>query len=58
MWKDIPATLQPIAFSVGPVSIYWYGIFFLLGALSSLFFSERAFPRKKRCRRMEERRVF
>lgn len=43
MWKDIPATLQPIAFSVGPVSIYWYGIFFLLGALSSLFFLKGLF---------------
>lgn len=53
-WQHIPETLNPIAFTVGFISIYWYAIFFIGGFFSSLslafFFvkKERSiFPERK-----------
>ena len=44
-WQHIPETLNPIAFTVGFFSVYWYAIFFLggfLGALvCALWFAQR-----------------
>ncbi len=31
-WQQIPQTLQPVAFEVGGIPIYWYSLLFLLGA--------------------------
>lgn len=41
MWQNIPMTLDPIAFSFGFFSVYWYAIFFLGGFLITLLFAIR-----------------
>jgi phosphatidylglycerol---prolipoprotein diacylglyceryl transferase len=38
-WQNIPATLNPIAFSFGFFSVYWYAVFFLGGFLVTLLFA-------------------
>jgi len=37
-WQHLPENLEPIAFSVGFFSLYWYAFFFACGALASFFF--------------------
>jgi phosphatidylglycerol---prolipoprotein diacylglyceryl transferase len=36
-WQSIPTTLDPIAFTLGFFSVYWYAVFFLAGFLAALF---------------------
>lgn len=30
-WQHIPENIDPVVFSIGPFSFYWYAVFFLLG---------------------------
>jgi len=53
-WQNLPQTIQPIAFTVGFISIYWYALFFIGGFFLSLsvafFFIQRdhlSFPQEK-----------
>lgn len=38
MWRNFPEHFDPIFLSLGPVSVSWYGICFLSGAIVSLIF--------------------
>lgn len=40
-WRHIPGTLDPIAFTIGFFSVYWYALFFLGGFFAILFLSVR-----------------
>lgn len=40
-WQHIPETLDPIAFTIGFFSAYWYALFFLGGFLAVLLFAIR-----------------
>lgn len=41
VWQHIPETLDPIAFTIGFFSVYWYALFFLGGFLAALFLALR-----------------
>lgn len=47
-WQHLPETIQPIAFTVGFISIRWYAIFFLLGwgaaYVSLSYHQKKGFP--------------
>lgn len=47
MWQNIPMTLDPIAFSFGFFSVYWYAIFFLIGFFATLLFALRIVRRSE-----------
>ena len=32
---------DPIAFSIGPISLHWYGAMYLFGVLGALFLAKR-----------------
>ena len=40
--------INSIAFSLGPIQIHWYGIFFALGLLSAYYVGEYIFKREKK----------
>ncbi|MEK9151368.1 MAG: prolipoprotein diacylglyceryl transferase [Patescibacteria group bacterium] len=41
VWQHIPETLDPIAFTIGFFSVYWYALFFLGGFFAALFLAFR-----------------
>src|SRR3989338_7625292 len=39
--------IDPIAFTLGPVSVHWYGLFYGLGLLFIIFMVQRLAPKKR-----------
>ena len=45
--KNIILNIDPVAISIGPLNIYWYGIAYMLGMLLGLYYANRIISKQK-----------
>lgn len=45
--KNIILNIDPVAISIGPINIYWYGIAYMLGMLLGLYYAKKIVNKQK-----------
>ena len=45
--KNLILNIDPIAISIGPINIYWYGIAYMMGMILGLFYATKIVSHQK-----------
>jgi prolipoprotein diacylglyceryltransferase len=45
--KNLILNIDPIAISIGPINIYWYGIAYMVGMILGLFYAKKIVSHQK-----------